>query len=203
MHADSKLLYRPRLLRLNGYPRIADMPLTSAWEEEVIIMNANAAANIVLVHGGFVDGSGWRPVYDLLTRDGYHVAVVQNPTLSAVGYGGLAGGGGVAHRPPRNRVTFPGQDPAGVLEAGCARRPVLLRYPHAGQRDLGLPYRAQRPLAVDRPRVVARRAFSTRNPLSCLSITHSPPSQRAEVSSARLSSMFTSPAAIGLIDGQP
>jgi pimeloyl-ACP methyl ester carboxylesterase len=43
---------------------------------------SSAAANIVLVHGGFVDGSGWRPVYDLLTRDGYHVTVVQNPTLS-------------------------------------------------------------------------------------------------------------------------
>ena len=37
---------------------------------------------IVLVHGGFVDGSGWQAVYDLLTRDGYQVAVVQNPTLS-------------------------------------------------------------------------------------------------------------------------
>jgi pimeloyl-ACP methyl ester carboxylesterase len=41
--------------------------------------------NVVLVHGGFVDGSGWKPVYDLLTRDGYHVAVVQNPTLSLTG----------------------------------------------------------------------------------------------------------------------
>ncbi len=38
--------------------------------------------NIVLVHGAFVDGSTWRGVYDLLTADGYHVAVVQNPTLS-------------------------------------------------------------------------------------------------------------------------
>ena len=45
----------------------------------------SAAANVVLVHGGFVDGSGWRPVYDLLTQDGYHVAVVQNPTLSLEG----------------------------------------------------------------------------------------------------------------------
>jgi pimeloyl-ACP methyl ester carboxylesterase len=41
--------------------------------------------NVVLVHGGFADGSGWRGVYDLLTRDGYHVAVVQNPTLSLAG----------------------------------------------------------------------------------------------------------------------
>jgi pimeloyl-ACP methyl ester carboxylesterase len=49
-------------------------------------MNAGSApATIVLVHGGFVDGSGWRPVYDLLTRDGYHVAVVQIPTLSLRG----------------------------------------------------------------------------------------------------------------------
>ncbi|MBB5083963.1 alpha/beta fold hydrolase [Nonomuraea endophytica] len=38
--------------------------------------------NIVLVHGGFVDGSGWQGVYDELTRDGFRVHVVQNPTLS-------------------------------------------------------------------------------------------------------------------------
>jgi len=49
-------------------------------------MNAgSAAANVVLVHGGFVDGSGWRAVYDLLKQDGYTVAVVQNPTLSLQG----------------------------------------------------------------------------------------------------------------------
>jgi pimeloyl-ACP methyl ester carboxylesterase len=41
-----------------------------------------AARNVVLVHGGFVDGSGWQGVHDVLTRDGYRVAVVQNPTLS-------------------------------------------------------------------------------------------------------------------------
>src|SRR3954465_14189312 len=38
--------------------------------------------NVVLVHGGFVDGSGWRGVYDLLTADGFNVSVVQNQTLS-------------------------------------------------------------------------------------------------------------------------
>ncbi|GAX58504.1 alpha/beta fold hydrolase [Streptomyces olivochromogenes] len=41
--------------------------------------------NVVLVHGGFVDGSGWRAVYDLLSVDGYHVSIVQNPTLSLDG----------------------------------------------------------------------------------------------------------------------
>jgi pimeloyl-ACP methyl ester carboxylesterase len=38
--------------------------------------------NVVLVHGGFVDGSGWQGVYDLLTADGFNVTVVQNQTLS-------------------------------------------------------------------------------------------------------------------------
>jgi len=35
--------------------------------------------DIVLVHGAFVDGSGWRPVYDILIRDGYRVSIVQEP----------------------------------------------------------------------------------------------------------------------------
>ena len=37
---------------------------------------------IVLVHGGFVDGSGWEGVYQILRRSGHQVAIVQNPTLS-------------------------------------------------------------------------------------------------------------------------
>jgi pimeloyl-ACP methyl ester carboxylesterase len=41
--------------------------------------------NVVLVHGGFVDGSGWQGVHDLLTADGYRVSVVQNPTESLEG----------------------------------------------------------------------------------------------------------------------
>src|SRR5438445_13757763 len=38
--------------------------------------------NIVLVHGGFVDGSGWQGVYNILKRDGFNVVIVQNPTTS-------------------------------------------------------------------------------------------------------------------------
>jgi pimeloyl-ACP methyl ester carboxylesterase len=38
--------------------------------------------NVVLVHGGFVDGSGWEGVYRLLRKDGFNVGVVQNPTIS-------------------------------------------------------------------------------------------------------------------------
>ncbi|MDA4805594.1 alpha/beta hydrolase, partial [Enterobacter hormaechei] len=40
------------------------------------------AKNIVLVHGGFVDGSGWQGVYNILKKDGYTVSIVQNPTTS-------------------------------------------------------------------------------------------------------------------------
>ena len=52
---------------------------------EVFMSEASAVEgikNIVLVHGGFVDGSGWRGVYDLLNKDGYNVSIVQNPTTS-------------------------------------------------------------------------------------------------------------------------
>src|SRR4029078_2707304 len=38
--------------------------------------------NGVLIHGGFVDGSGWQGVYDLLKKDDYNVSIVQNPTTS-------------------------------------------------------------------------------------------------------------------------
>ena len=40
------------------------------------------AGNVVLVHGGFVDGSGWEGVYKILRKDGYTVSIVQNPTIS-------------------------------------------------------------------------------------------------------------------------
>ncbi|HEV7750880.1 MAG TPA: alpha/beta hydrolase [Baekduia sp.] len=44
-----------------------------------------AVPNVVLVHGGFVDGSGWQGVYDLLKADGFNVSVVQNQTISLAG----------------------------------------------------------------------------------------------------------------------
>jgi pimeloyl-ACP methyl ester carboxylesterase len=52
---------------------------------EVFMSQARAAEgvkNVLLIHGGFVDGSGWQGVYDLLKKDGYNVSVVQNPTTS-------------------------------------------------------------------------------------------------------------------------
>ncbi len=44
--------------------------------------NPASVRNVVLVHGGFVDGSGWEGVYNILKKDGYTVAIVQNPTIS-------------------------------------------------------------------------------------------------------------------------
>jgi len=43
---------------------------------------ADGIKNVVLVHGGFVDGSGWQGVYDALRKDGYAVSIVQNPTTT-------------------------------------------------------------------------------------------------------------------------
>jgi pimeloyl-ACP methyl ester carboxylesterase len=44
--------------------------------------SVHAVKNIVLVHGGFVDGSGWSAVHRILTADGYKVTIVQNPTTT-------------------------------------------------------------------------------------------------------------------------
>lgn len=44
--------------------------------------NSSVAKNIVIVHGAFADGSSWESVYRILTKDGYHVTIVQNPLVS-------------------------------------------------------------------------------------------------------------------------
>ncbi|MEQ1954041.1 alpha/beta hydrolase [Mesorhizobium sp. CN2-181] len=46
---------------------------------------AEKAVSIVLVHGAFVDASGWQAVYDILSADGYEVLAVQNPTVTLQG----------------------------------------------------------------------------------------------------------------------
>ena len=58
--------------------------LTAAASVAALLLAANAASaapvkNIVLVHGAWADGSGFRAVYDILTKDGYNVSVVANP----------------------------------------------------------------------------------------------------------------------------
>ncbi|HEY2624813.1 MAG TPA: alpha/beta hydrolase [Dyella sp.] len=46
------------------------------------LKSPDSIKNVVLVHGGFVDGSGWQKVYNILKKDGYNVTIVQNPTTS-------------------------------------------------------------------------------------------------------------------------
>jgi hypothetical protein len=53
------------------------MPGLSAYPPKEAIMSEAGA--VVLVHGGFVDGSGWQGVYDLLKQHNYEVSIVQNP----------------------------------------------------------------------------------------------------------------------------
>jgi pimeloyl-ACP methyl ester carboxylesterase len=55
---------------------------TGSAERKIAMESTNGHLNVVLVHGGFVDGSGWEDVHKILKRDGHHVAIVQNPTLS-------------------------------------------------------------------------------------------------------------------------
>jgi pimeloyl-ACP methyl ester carboxylesterase len=45
-------------------------------------MSSVESVTVVFVHGGFVDGSGWQAVYEILKKDGYSVRIVQNPTIT-------------------------------------------------------------------------------------------------------------------------
>ncbi len=64
-----------------SYPRIKTALLVAALLTSAAPLAAIAepVRNIVLVHGAWVDGSGWRPVYDILAKKGFHVTMVQEP----------------------------------------------------------------------------------------------------------------------------
>jgi len=100
-------------------------------------MSSTARAdNVVLVHGGFVDGSGWEQVYSILTSDGYHVSVVQNPTLS------LKGGVAAARQAvdeQRGPVVLVGHSYGGavITEAGTHDKVAALCYVCAFAPDAG------------------------------------------------------------------
>src|SRR6185503_15215205 len=55
---------------------------TSEMEIAMVSTGPSPPRRIVLVHGGFVDGSGWEAVYRILRKDGHTVSIVQNPTIS-------------------------------------------------------------------------------------------------------------------------
>ena len=94
------------------------------------------ATSIVLVHGGFVDGSGWEGVYRSLRRDGHTVSIVQNPTIS------LSDDVRVTRQviaAQRGRVILVGHSYGGVVitEAGNDPKVVALVYIAAFAPDKG------------------------------------------------------------------
>ena len=96
----------------------------------------STAITVVLVHGGFVDGSGWEGVYHILKKRGYDVCVVQNPTLS------LSDDVAVTRRAiasQNGRVILVGHSYGGVVisEAGNDPRVAALVYIAAFAPDTG------------------------------------------------------------------
>src|SRR5882762_7217431 len=57
-------------------------PPESSTSPAATVTQDQRIRNIVLVHGAWVDGSGWRGVYDILVKDGYNVSIVQEPLTS-------------------------------------------------------------------------------------------------------------------------
>lgn len=68
----TRMAYTPRIV-------LAALVLAVSPAAKAGTAETGTVKNIVLVHGAITDGSGWRRVYDILTRDGYHVSVVQEP----------------------------------------------------------------------------------------------------------------------------
>ncbi|KZY38894.1 hydrolase [Roseovarius sp. HI0049] len=61
---------------------VAAATITASANAQETIPAEQAVKSVVLVHGAFADGSGWRGVYDILTARGYRVSIVQNPLTS-------------------------------------------------------------------------------------------------------------------------
>src|ERR1700736_4536022 len=87
-------IYAPQRTRANCKFSIAKkyvkagligMCVLGMYNKSVAQTSASPVKNIVLVHGAWVDGSGWKPVYEILVRDGYHVSIVQEPIDLAAG----------------------------------------------------------------------------------------------------------------------
>jgi pimeloyl-ACP methyl ester carboxylesterase len=83
-YADQTTYYFPEIgIAISCWASFADYA-DSFQRKEIVMAEVPGlkATNVVLVHGGFVDGSGWEGVYKILTKDGYTVSIVQNPTIS-------------------------------------------------------------------------------------------------------------------------
>src|SRR5580692_5959165 len=63
-------------------PRIAFALLAPLYVTTIQAQNTTPVKNVVLVHGAWADGSGWKGVYEILVKDGYNVSIVQEPETS-------------------------------------------------------------------------------------------------------------------------
>src|SRR5260370_33163505 len=88
------------------YGALAIMTITLGIGENTMAQTKSTTVvkNIVLVHGGLVDGSGWEGVYNVLKKDGYTGTIVQNPTISLADDVASSKRGSAPHRGPRGTV---------------------------------------------------------------------------------------------------
>ena len=89
MEAPTRPPYHPRSLEAANRRRLTMKHLKTLAVAAALCLVAMAAPasadpvkNIVLVHGAWVDASGWKPVYEILSKDGFHVTMVQEPETS-------------------------------------------------------------------------------------------------------------------------
>jgi pimeloyl-ACP methyl ester carboxylesterase len=139
-----------------------------------------ARPTIVLVHGGFVDGSGWAGVFEILRKDGYNVAIVQNPTISLAGDVAAARSVINAQAGP---VILVGHSYGGavITEAGNDPKVVGLVYITAFAPDNGESVRSSRI-----PRLALRsRQFFHRAKASSISTRRSSPPRSQPMSSRK------------------
>jgi pimeloyl-ACP methyl ester carboxylesterase len=69
-------------MKKTGSPLAAALLMLAVTATVPVFAQNTPVKTIILVHGAWVDGSGWKPVYDILVRDGYAVSVVQEPLTS-------------------------------------------------------------------------------------------------------------------------
>jgi pimeloyl-ACP methyl ester carboxylesterase len=72
--------YRESAMR--NKPIVTAAAVVALWSAALVPARAEPVKNVVIVHGAFADGSGWRRVADILAKDGYEVSVVQEPLRS-------------------------------------------------------------------------------------------------------------------------
>ena len=132
---------------------------------------ANGVKNVVLVHGGFVDGSGWQGVYGELRKRGYSVTVVQNPTTSLADDVAVTKRALAAQDGPSVLV---GHSYGGVVitEAGNHPKVAGLVYVAAFAPDAG---ESVASIIKDPPRARPCRRSSRRRTASCSSTRRSSP----------------------------